>query len=885
MKAVHPLLSIYPSAFFSFDTTKTQITSLTTNIYTYIYIHTHIHIYIPLQEHLFLIFLTLKVQQLLNYLQQQIMSAKMMSSLSDENRNIQKQIGCMNGLLQLFDRRHFLTPRRSHKKLLLGSQQQLESHNATKPVMEKPRLSTESSSQATSYSSSSCSSSAFSSLDQNRKPKQTQTQTPSNRQKTDISQKTQFSVKEKQQLKKTPDIRDLVKDSMHREARGVNIKSFSSQERKVTVMKHMDSPRPFTLARFSYDGRESRDSFKTAMKLKELPRLSLDSKKTSLPLEPRSLTSRVLPLDQESGGHSHSRSSSIVAKLMGLEDSFPDSTISTDENFITKTNSKSNSKVSVRKSTTCSRIPVEPAPWKQQKCGQKTSLQSKKASKNIPHPSSSVYGEIEKRITELEFKRSGKDLRALKQILEAMQKTRVRLEESQTPKVNVPEMGTPKLQVRQIQDPKYRRNNNNNPAHGEKAKDVSPRTYTKKDAWKNQERARASENCTTSGSGFGAVGPRSQRNILTAVGESRTNTSSLEPSRVRKHISSKKVTEKFHQNRKQKVKSTDSQLSDDQLSELSSETRQSSYHGDTASIKSEHMSDIETEVLSSINTNTREQQNSVSPPKEHMSAVEQPSPVSVLDSTFYGEDSPSPVKNISTPFRDESPSPDEAEWHVENLNHSTHFTKYEKNETAVNHNGPVYWSLDPSHGYINKILQASKLLEDTTPTANQLLSSCPLINPDVFHALEETEDPLEEANGEFTEKNNQIKLNQKIDRKIVFDAVNEMLVRKITSGRFFTLGRERVGMKELVKEVYSEMDNLCRMPYCNVDDNDDGSIGLVTADMKYRSDEWTDRSCEFSGLVLDIERQIFKDLINEVVIGEVMSLSDWPKRHSRQLFN
>ncbi|KAL7135649.1 hypothetical protein ABFS83_11G112300 [Erythranthe nasuta] len=802
-----------------------------------------------------------------------MMSAKMMSSLTDENRSIQKQIGCMNGLLQLFDRRHFLTSRRSHKKLLLGSQQpQLESHNATKPVMEKPRLSTESSSHATSYSSS-----ALSSLDQNRKPKQTQT--PSKRQQTDISQKTQFSVKEKQQPKKTPDIRDLVKDSMHREARGVNIKSFSSQERKVTVMKHMDSPRPFTLARFSYDGRESRDSFKTAMKLKELPRLSLDSKKTSLPLEPRLLTSRVLPLDQESGGHS--RSSSIVAKLMGLEDFFPDNTISTDENSVTKTNSKSHSKVSVRKTTTCLRIPVEPAPWKQQKSGAKTSLQSKKASKNIPHPSSSVYGEIEKRITELEFKRSGKDLRALKQILEAMQKTRVRLEESQTPKVNVPEMGTPKLQVGQIQDPKYRRNNNNNPAHGEKAKDVSPRTSTKKDAWKNQERARASENCTTSGSGFGAVGPRSQRNILKAVGESRTNTSSFEPSRDRKHTSSNKVTEKFRQNRKQKVKSTDSQFSDDQLSELSSETRQSSYHGDTASIKSEIASDIETEVLSSINTNTREQQNSVSPPKEHMSAVEQPSPVSVLDSTFYGEDSPSPVKNISTPFRDESPIPDEAEWHVKNLNHSTHFTKYEKNETAVNHNGPVYWSLDPSHRYINKILQASKLLEGTIPTANQLLSSCPLINPDLFHALEETE----EANREFTEKNNRIKSNQKIDRKIVFDAVNEMLVHKITSGRFFTLGRERVGVKELVKEVYSEMDNLCRMPYCNVYDKDDGSIGLVTADMKYRSDEWTDRSCEVSGLVLDIERQIFKDLINEVVIGEVMSLSDWPKRHSRQLFN
>lgn len=48
---------------------------------------------------------------------------------------------------------------------------------------------------------------------------------------------------------------------------------------------------------------------------------------------------------------------------------------------------------------------------------------------------------------------------------------------------------------------------------------------------------------------------------------------------------------------------------------------------------------------------------------------EQPSPGSVLDATFDGEDSPSPVKKISTAFRDQSPSPDEAIWHLANLNH------------------------------------------------------------------------------------------------------------------------------------------------------------------------------------------------------------------------
>ena len=40
----------------------------------------------------------------------------------------------------------------------------------------------------------------------------------------------------------------------------------------------------------------------------------------------------------------------------------------------------------------------------------------------------SVYGEMEKRLSALEFKTSGKDLRALKQILETMQTTRRVLE-------------------------------------------------------------------------------------------------------------------------------------------------------------------------------------------------------------------------------------------------------------------------------------------------------------------------------------------------------------------------------------------------------------------------------------------------------------------------
>lgn len=52
------------------------------------------------------------------------MSAKLLHSISDENPDLQKQIGCMNGIFQLFDHRHFLSSRRIHqnqKRLPPGS--------------------------------------------------------------------------------------------------------------------------------------------------------------------------------------------------------------------------------------------------------------------------------------------------------------------------------------------------------------------------------------------------------------------------------------------------------------------------------------------------------------------------------------------------------------------------------------------------------------------------------------------------------------------------------------------------------------------------------------------------------------------------------------------
>lgn len=286
------------------------------------------------------------------------------------------------------------------------------------------------------------------------------------------------------------DLRDVVKDSMYREARGLSlsVKTPTKEEAFGLPLKHKDSPRPChpskiaagndkkgkqsadmreslkVLAklreapwyynetrerdggRFSYDGREmnrlsfeSRDTIKSSIKLKELPRLSLDSREKSM--WDVNSNSNAHAQQQESLG-THKRPPSVVAKLMGLE-ALPDSAVaSTSQSTFISTNDVNRPPIRVPKSPRSlskepnsprwknpdlimkpiSRLPIEPAPWKQAAGFRASQKPSKFSAKTLnPNPFPTVYSEIEKRLKDLEFNQSGKDLRALKQILEAMQ--------------------------------------------------------------------------------------------------------------------------------------------------------------------------------------------------------------------------------------------------------------------------------------------------------------------------------------------------------------------------------------------------------------------------------------------------------------------------------
>ncbi|GFY86933.1 longifolia2 [Actinidia rufa] len=286
------------------------------------------------------------------------------------------------------------------------------------------------------------------------------------------------------------DLRDIVKDSINRETGGLLVKTRTTAEGISRVVKHIDSPRPLQPYKpvkpkvSGLDGsprvlaklREAPSSYKEERSRlfppKDSPRRERSIRAASESranyllddLQRRNVNSSQALTEQEPG--SNKRPSSVVVKLMGLE-AFPDS-MSANNDQMRKINCCCGDEdldamsTTSRKTDECkqnqvsssprtpqstyaspqlrntssfmkpnSGFPLEPAPWRHpdgNRGPRKSSSLYREAQTKEQNSFPSVYGEIQKRLMELEFKRSDKDLRALKQILDAMQKTRESLE-------------------------------------------------------------------------------------------------------------------------------------------------------------------------------------------------------------------------------------------------------------------------------------------------------------------------------------------------------------------------------------------------------------------------------------------------------------------------
>jgi hypothetical protein len=178
---------------------------------------------------------------------------------------------------------------------------------------------------------------------------------------------------------------------------------------------------------------------------------------------------------------------------------------------------------------------------------------------------------------------------------------------------------------------------------------------------------------------------------------------------------------------------------------------------------------------------------------------------------------------------------------------------------------------NPDHKYISEILISSGLVCDRN--SNQILHSPGhIINPKLFSALEQMKTDKSYFNIEDDVKqiSRAIIGPEKMQRKLIFDVVNDILVKKLILEEL--AGQELKG-KKLFEELCTEIDDLQPQNRNEsfVHHEDENLISLLWRDLKDRNTIWTNCCSEIPNLVLDIERLIFKDLITEVVSDELVN--------------
>ncbi|RWW18575.1 hypothetical protein GW17_00017435 [Ensete ventricosum] len=479
------------------------------------------------------------------------MPAKLLdASADDKNLDLQKQIGCISGIIRMFDRRHLLAGRslsdRSHRKLPSGTNPlktpsillnclQNEKH-LSKSLNENQTVSLESSrasfsSSSSSFSSLECSKSSHQeacSFDRAFFTERSPRSSPKPKNSDHDAKSIGFDRRSDTSVAKSGvqsfDFHNAVEDPTQKVTRGFAIKTTSStEEAKNHAVKHADSPRPLLFSktrmpndlneairllvelkeapwkfrdhgardaslsqasqrtpRFSCDEREfsrpsmdSRDTGKSAAKLRELPRLSLDSRQGSQMASKfvsRTSSSALDGLDKANTSPRVNRASNllqdppsnqkrfptVVAKLMGLVDEAPDLSSADqaiprkscsslheprDHNSTTRSKGARDAKgdpVQSRDSVVTkpkghrsslrhnSRIMTEAAPWKQQDRGHsphksRTGYQEAQ----MKQRTEAIIKEVEERLKGGQFQKQQKDLKALKQMVDAMRARRL----------------------------------------------------------------------------------------------------------------------------------------------------------------------------------------------------------------------------------------------------------------------------------------------------------------------------------------------------------------------------------------------------------------------------------------------------------------------------
>ncbi|XP_017697631.2 protein LONGIFOLIA 1 [Phoenix dactylifera] len=282
-------------------------------------------------------------------------------------------------------------------------------------------------------------------------------------------------------------------------------------------------------------------------------------------------------------------------------------------------------------------------------------------------------------------------------------------------------------------------------------------------------------------------------------------------------------------------------------------------------------------------------------------APEHPSPVSVLDASFYQDGMPpSAVSKTPNAFKEHRQNPTALPDNsspklsskvnhkkLENINlvqKLRQLSSTDDEAPATDHRASLCEHRSPDQRFVSEILLASGLLmKDISwgpagPMPNQLHPSGHPINPDLFLVLEQTK------SGSFTKlesvHENSLRPKpgpEKLHRKLLFDVVNELLIQKLEltspgSHPYLMLQARKLaarfhGGQDLLRELCSKIEQL--KAESSISDRCNNDSNLISGeDVLRQSEGWNEFSAEVPNVVLEIERSIFKDLIDEVVSGE-----------------
>lgn len=920
------------------------------------------------------------------------------SAADDDMPELDRHMGCMAGIFQIFDRQRMLTaPRRRQPRCKSlpppsgrtppkssSSNGPVQSTSTPKIILEKTfsKSMTENSSLSIESSRASCSSSSCSSFSSIDGSKSVQQEPPYISEELFVQRplKSSPSLKGASADAKTMQpnfgFRDIVKDSINRDSGGLTVKTSALETRR--NVQYKDSPRPLLLSksmdgtyvigidrsskvvpvnvvessrrfqeqsRFSCDDRRLLRSAETqeakkpsSTRAKELPRLSLDSRKESMSPSSRlknysyrrsddSLLDALKPQDSPS----HRRSNSVIAKLMGLEEAPDAMGMLIADNYeparspraaaqATRSERPSPSprsacqdqcvslpknEASAPKTKPSPRILTEAAPWRQQERG--VSVTNSKASQcqdtEVRPRTSSLYADIERRLGGLEFSECNKDFRALR-ILGALHSkdAKRQSDDSDTESVAVqgqeedlattssrsfespivvmkssrttekpgvsaaPLAGLRRLRKLQARDSSFTDKNegskNSRTARAQSRSDEpasrasSPRPSGSSSPRLVQRKAESERRSRP------PVSPKSPNKKSTEVasprGRARSNPSQVKSNRDNEVLQSPR-------RRISLAKQIDVSIMDcEKPTVVSSSSLQPNYTAATPRQKSPSL------ILGSDH-------------KIH-SLENVPSPVSVLDTSFYH-------KSISESFKDgETHTSDEC-WNPNSLPDTPQSkTSSEVNQIKPENLEALIQKLEQlqsmndeaanskDNQYIYEILLASGLLHKELSFAampGQLCpSSCP-INPELFLILEQTKPRFISASRAVTGAKKSSEPNmEKLHRRIVFDLVNEIIAQKMNiyssaNGMAKLLQTRKLSGWRLFKELCTEIDRLLSessAAKCSEEDEDENM--QLAEDALYEMQDWGSPGSELQGMILDIERSIFRDLIDEVIGGE-----------------